>query len=151
MVGVSLMDLFLFGIIGWCLVVNELCLFDVMWVLIGYFDMWLWNNCVVVLVVNVCSLLFLVMVVGIVVSDVCVFGGGLVFFVIDFFLCVGVCWFEGVEVEVIVVGEFVEWCCIFGYGWLMSLMDECLLFFVVLVECEGLVDGLYFRLVWEVE
>lgn len=144
------LELYLYGITGQRYTPQQTRLLHGIWVLTSYPDSRIWNNRVAALAGNSRSTPVLGLAAALAVSEARIYGGGPGLRAMDFFLRAGKALAAGQELRGFVAEEL-ESRHIYGYGRPINSCDERLPWLARLAREQGLDQGRYFQMVFEVE
>lgn len=143
-------ELYLFGITGRRFSPQQVKLLHGIWVITSYPDTRLWNNRIAGLAGSVRSSPVLGISAALAVSEARIYGGGAGLRAIDFFMRAGNAVKSGQRL-IDFVRQELESRFLYGYGRPIVLHDERLPWLAGLAKTQGLDQGLYFKMAFEVE
>ena len=143
-------ELYLFGITGRRFTPQQVKLLHGIWVITSYPDTRLWNNRVAALAGSARSSPVLGLTAALAVSEARIYGGGPGLRAIDFFFRARKAIDQGQSLREFIEQELASRF-IYGYGRPIDSHDERLPWLADLARSQGLADGPYFKLAFEVE
>jgi hypothetical protein len=144
------LELYLFGITGRRFTPQQVKLLHGIWVITSYPDARIWNNRVAALAGNSRSSPVLGVAAALAISEARIYGGGPGLRSIDFFQRAGQAVAAGQELRDFITQELKS-CYIYGYGRPINSRDERLHWLAELAKEQGLDQGRYFNMAFEVE